>query len=287
MRNSFELTKENPPKYWFMPIIWGVILFYGIQTIGGIPLFLGFKYWMPGALGEIYVALFSFAFSILATILLTKYLNKRPVESLGFHKEGFVKNYIVGLLIGGLLIAFTIVASFLFGTITIEFNSMVNWGAIFVLLLGFMIQGMAEEVVCRGYVQNALRLRWGLVVTMIIQAAFFSALHSMNDGMTVMPVINLFLYGAFVGILFYYTDNLWMAGGIHSVWNFLLGPILGIEVSGHVIPGTVFMSSFTGSELLTGGSFGMEGSIFTTIGMCVGIIIVYLMYNKKKKAEYA
>ncbi len=47
----------------------------------------------------------------------------------------------------------------------------------------------------------------------------------MNDGMKIMPVINLFLYDAFIGILLYYTDNLYMAGGVHSIWNFLLAPI--------------------------------------------------------------
>ncbi len=145
---------------------------------------------------------------------------------------------------------------------------------------------MAEEVVCCGYMQNGLLVRWGLVISIIVQSLFFAFLHSMNPGIKFMPVMNLFLYAVFIGLLFYYTDNLWIAGGVHSIWNFILGPVMGIEVSGIVMPSTIFKSSFTGAEILTGGSFGMEGSIFTTIVMSLGsLIVVYLLYTKKKEGE--
>ncbi len=287
MRNSVELTKANPPKYWYTSLIIGVILFYVVQTIAGIPLFLAMKYLMPGEPGATYATLFSFAITTIVTIFFVKYMYKRPAESLGFHREGLIKNYVGGLLIGAGLLTFTLIASKVMGIITIEFNSAVNWTVVFIMFIGFVIQGMTEEVICRGYVQNTLRIRWGLVVTMIIQSAFFAGLHSLNNGMKLMPVINLFLFAAFIGILFYYNDNLWMASGIHTIWNFMQGPIMGIEVSGQVFPSTVFKSTFTGSDFLSGGSFGMEGSIFTTIAMVVGIIIVYLIYNKKNEVENA
>ncbi len=282
--NSFELTKAKPPKRWSTPLIWAGILLAVGQIIAG---FLAFILLGEAASGEwgMVVILCSFSLPLIGAMMLNKFLNKRSVEALGFHKKKWFSNYLLGVVLGFVLILFTCGGSMILGTLEIQRNSEINWSIVIALMVGFMIQGMTEEVICRGYVQNGLRIKWGLVGTMIIQGAFFTLLHAMNPGITLLPVINLFLYGVFIGMLFYYTDNLWLVGGLHSAWNFLLGPVIGIEVSGLAIKGTVFKSSLSGPSWLTGGSFGIEGSVLTTIATMVGTIIVYYLIKKKQKVE--
>ena len=54
------------------------------------------------------------------------------------------------------------------------------------------------------------------------------------------------------------------AVGFHWSWNFVQGPILGFAVSGHAEKG-VFQANSTVTDVLTGGKFGAEGSIFVAL----------------------
>lgn len=146
-------------------------------------------------------------------------------------------------------------------------------------LTGFMIQGIAEEVVTRGFLQNALATEKNFWFAMILQALFFSAFHGLNPGITFMVLLNLFLVGIMFGMAFWYTDSIWFVSGLHFIWNFMLGPIIGIEVSGTTFDSTVFITQEFGSELITGGAFGLEASIFTSI---LAIAISIYFYRKIK-----
>ncbi len=287
--NSFELTKAKPPKHWITPILWGLFIFIVIKIIFSIPIY-AMMYIIAGEFTfsmstQLIVELFTFAIPLIGIIILNRFLNKRSIEALGFHKKDFIKKYGIGILIGLALIFFTCGLSALFGTFTFSFNKYIDWKFIALLMLGFMVQSMTEEVIDRGYIQNGIRIRWGLVATMFIQAFIFMALHSLNPGMTVMPILNLFLFGIFLGLLFYYTDNMWLVGGLHFSWNFLLGPVMGIEVSGLAINGSVLIAKADGPEILTGGSFGMEGSILATVALILGIIIVARIYRNQPKTK--
>ncbi|MBP3310517.1 MAG: hypothetical protein J6L05_06895, partial [Ruminococcus sp.] len=68
---------------------------------------------------------------------------------------------------------------------------------------------------------------------------------------------------------------------IHSVWNFTQGNIYGISVSGSGDAESVFrVASKSSADILTGGEFGIEGSIFTTLVLAVGIVIVLVKIKK-------
>ena len=46
---------------------------------------------------------------------------------------------------------------------------------------------------------------------------------------------------------------------------------MGFEVSGNDVD-SIFIQSLNGSELITGGEFGFEGSIILTVLMIIGIV---------------
>ena len=80
------------------------------------------------------------------------------------------------------------------------------------------------------------------------------------------------------------TDTVWGVAGIHGAWNFAQGNLFGILVSGQP-SGTSLMTFLPQGDQswLSGGSFGIEGSIMTSLVLL--LLIVYLTYQLKKENE--
>lgn len=78
-----------------------------------------------------------------------------------------------------------------------------------------------------------------------------------------------------------FRNNLWIPIGIHWAWNFTLGPVFGVGVSGISEDAYAIIPEISGPYILTGGNNGFEGSIVTLlIGVTVGIVL-YIVESKK------
>ena len=75
-------------------------------------------------------------------------------------------------------------------------------GYFVLFLLGFLIQGMAEEVLCRGYFMVSLARRYSLIVAIVTNAVVFAALHLLNSGITVLAFVNLVMF-----VIWYQTED--------------------------------------------------------------------------------
>lgn len=157
----------------------------------------------------------------------------------------------------------------------------------FFLLFGFMLLvAFGEEMVYRGYLLNNLLTVTSKWAALAISALIFAVMHMSNAGINVVSIINLFIAGLLLGLNYIYTKNLWFSIAFHFGWNFIQGPVLGYEVSGLDI-NNVLQPELNGNPLLTGGSFGFEGSILFTVLSLVSIMVLYLAFEKRKSAEQA
>ena len=106
--------------------------------------------------------------------------------------------------------------------------------------------------------------------------------------MTFFAFLDLILSGIVMALYMLYRDNLWSVVGLHGAWNFVQGNIYGIEVSGSD-PGVSifhFASNPNAPTWLSGGGFGIEGSLITCLVELVFILVIlYLMKNKDKIAD--
>lgn len=229
------------------------------------------------------ISLFGDIVMILVVILFCKLLQKRRVSTLGFIKKNAVKEYLIGLLAGFLFFSATVLICLLTGSLKFEgFSDSFAPGIFILFLLGYLIQGMAEEVLCRGYFMVSFARRYPIVAAAVINAVFFAALHLTNPGITPLAFINLALFGVFASVYFIKRGNIWGIGAFHSIWNLVQGNFYGIKVSGLTTSCTVFETTFVdGRELLNGGSFGMEGGIATTLVLAAGTIALCLMKKKE------
>ena len=106
----------------------------------------------------------------------------------------------------------------------------------------------------------------------------FTIFHAGNSGIKLLPIINLLIFGIIFSLIYCLTDNILLVGAIHSTWNFMQGSFMGIKVSGTRLATSVLTAdSVSKLDLLTGGAFGLEGSVLTTI---LGLLLIYLLTHK-------
>ncbi len=227
------------------------------------------------------VSLLAEAALVVVFILYCRLFEKRKPATLGFRKQKFAVEYLRGMILGAA--AFVMVYGICVFTGSIEFHTVSPKGTtglyIAGFLLGYLIQGMAEEVICRGYLLVSLSRRYSVMASIFFSAVFFSMLHGMNAGVGFLAFLNLTLFGIFMGLLFVRYENIWVVAAVHSIWNFLQGNVFGIQVSGSKVQPSLFTSDLIkGRELINGGSFGAEGGLAVTLVLLfAGAVLVWNM----------
>ncbi|MDE7446089.1 MAG: CPBP family intramembrane metalloprotease [Lachnospiraceae bacterium] len=212
-------------------------------------------------------------------------IQKRNPVTLGFTRKGAIKDYLVGIAAGFLVFSAAVLICVLTGALRIEgFAATFGIGMFVLFVLGFMIQGMAEEVLCRGYFMVSVGRRNPMWAAILLNALVFAALHLFNSGISILAFINLVLYGVFASIYFIKGGNIWGVGAFHSMWNLVQGNVYGILVSGIDVDCTVLRStSVEGMEIVNGGAFGLEGGLAVTVVLLVGIIFLLCRKGSKKQ----
>lgn len=232
----------------------------------------------------IITSLFLTIFTAAGAIIYCRFIEKRPLGSMGIRKKGVAKHYLLGLLIGLVMISATFGLSVATGGISVKNITLsINWLMFAGYLIAFLIQGASEELVFRGYFMNTLGAKctskYSVVIAVAISSVAFSVAHLANTGVSAIAVLNLIMYGVFMGVYMITFDNIWGVCGIHSMWNFAQGSIFGISVSGITSTTSIITPSLTeGKTIFSGGVFGLEGSILCTAILTVAITAT-LMYR--------
>ena len=233
------------------------------------------------------IMLFSEIAMIAVVFLFCRWIEKRKLRTLGFLKKRVVIEYAKGLLVGFVVFSVAVLLCVATGTLKITGFS-IGFSVVTVLLyfFGYMIQGMAEEVLCRGYFMVSLARRYSIPVAVFVSSFAFSLLHMGNPGITVLAVVNLTLFGIFAGVVMVRQGNIWMVAGIHSMWNFTQGNVFGIQVSGLEQQNSVFSSIMSEEKKwISGGSFGLEGGAAVSIVLMIGILCFLLMTEKDESGK--
>lgn len=230
-----------------------------------------------------FLSLFSCLFVSLIFCLWVRFIEKQPLSFIGFVKDHWLTKYLTGLLIGFAMMSIVVIILLVSGHISLEKNNIQPTGIsslpfILILLIGWIIQGASEEIVTRGYLMNVLKNKYNVPVALLITSTLFGLLHLGNPGVNAIAIINIILVGLFFGLCTIKTNNLWLACGIHSAWNFAQGNIFGFEVSGiDTSVGSLIDLNLKGNTLITGGAFGPEAGLAATFVLILSIgIILYL-----------
>lgn len=130
-----------------------------------------------------------------------------------------------------------------------------------------------EELLFRGYLFQKV-WRTNRPAAVLFSSVVFAGLHAGNNAVTVLALANLFFAGLLLALAYARYERLWFPIGIHLAWNLLSGPILGYNVSGYVSEKSVFVTAGGGAVWLSGGRFGIEGSIWIVLVELAGIALL-------------
>ena len=230
--------------------------------------------------------LLSFGFILNTVFRWTRKIEKRPIRTLGFYRENFFSSLLKGFGLGLALFLLTLLGLVGLGQYRLESIHLNPYSLAFVVFTipFWILQGTAEEVVSRAWLLPQLASRTNLKLAVLISSMFFTLLHMGNSGLTPLSLVNLFLFGVAMSLYLLKTDTVWGVAGIHGAWNFAQGNLFGILVSGQP-SGTSLMTFLPQGDQgwLSGGSFGIEGSIMTSLVLL--LLIIYIAYQLKKENE--
>ncbi|MEF8783628.1 MAG: CPBP family intramembrane glutamic endopeptidase [Haloarculaceae archaeon] len=130
---------------------------------------------------------------------------------------------------------------------------------------GYLLTNVAEGL--RGYVSTDRTAVW---VAILGTAGLFGVLHAANPGGNWLSFLNITLAGVLLGIAYAATGRLAFPIGLHTTWNFGLGPLFGLPVSGLRADTALVPVRVDGPRLVTGGSFGPEGGLVMLVALAAG-----------------
>jgi len=222
------------------------------------------------------VSLIGFLVIIACTYGWVKWVERRPFRSVGLVTRRPLLEWMRGMLFGA---GMMIVTAALIG-----FTGGLRWEGVaaagvgpallwtVVTLAFYLIQGPAEEVMARGYLMPTLGARGGVWLGVVVSSLIFAAEHLLNPNMSVLAVLNLFLYGVFAALYALREEGLWGIFGFHTAWNWMQGSVLGMAVSGaNLSPAPLFSLTLTGPAWWSGDAFGPEGGLAASLPLLAGI----------------
>jgi len=232
------------------------------------------------------ISLFATLGLIISVLLYCRLFERRPFATLGFRRRGALKNYGFGILVGAVLFAAALGLCALTGSVTFAgLSPNIAWGLVVFTFIGFLVQGLSEELLSRGYLLVSVARRYSLFTAVIVSSIAFAVLHAFNANITVMGTVNLFIFGIFTALYFVKTGNIWGVAAFHATWNFAEGSLFGSAVSGETGYQTIlnFVPNGAG-ELINGGDFGLEGGLAVTLVLVIGIVVLLFIKNREKTA---
>ena len=151
-------------------------------------------------------------------------------------------------------------------------GSAILWGALAWLGANLLV-GLAEEMLFRGYLLQALWRSLGFWPAAILIALWFAADHYFfKEGENIWDVITLISFSLLLCYTLLRTGTLWLAVGYHAAFDYMQLFVIGTR-NGNVEPtGHLLDVSFQGPDWVTGGVLGTEASLL----MYPTIVLLFL-----------
>ena len=217
------------------------------------------------ALSQLYADVAGAVAIMLATWILVKFVDKRPFLTAGLHPKYVLRDLSMGLAIGVAWLGISIGILAAAGWATPQNHFAFSVAALLLAGVSVLFNVLTQQLLVFGYILQTIRAKAGLPIAVAASALLFSVIHVAAFGGAWIPPINVLGAGLVFGLAYAITGNLWLPIGIHFGWNMLLGPVLGLTVSGTGSLGLGWTAfEITGPAPFTGGPFGIEGGLIVT-----------------------
>ena len=244
-------------------------------------------YFVPGVRLEFYVQDVVYRWTILASSLTAGYLCTRLLEGLPWRAlaltlhSRWLRDLLIGSAIGvaslALAAAFATAAGGLRFSLSAAGMPQVAKTLLFSGAI-FIVAALAEETLFRGYPLQTLTRATLVPFGVLLTSVAFAAVHTRNPNFeTGLAFGNLVLAGVWLAVAYLRTRSLWFPLGVHWAWNWALGSLFGLPVSGitRIAPHPLLQGTDLGPAWLTGGSYGIEGGLACTITLVISTFFIW------------
>lgn len=227
------------------------------------------------------------AIAIVPAIVLAR-VERRPWKAYGL---GFRRSFGPGFWMGAawgfagislLIFALYGLHAFSFGHVLLHGSRLVRFAAFWAVM--FLLVGLFEEFLLRGYTQFTLSRVVGFWPAAVILSCMFGLIHLRNEGEHWNGLLAAACIGFFFCLTLRRTGNLWFAVGFHATWDWGETFFYSVPDSGMVAPGHLLHSSTHGAPWLSGGSVGPEGSVLCFLVIALLWIAFDRVYPQAKWA---
>lgn len=208
-----------------------------------------------------------------ALLLIFRVFKKYNFENIFIVRKGRWQGFVKGTGIGTASVLACAILALLNGNVSFTMGN-VQLLLILGYIIFFILVGVMEEFVFRSFPLLVLSERYPLALSILLTGSLFGLAHYFNPGFSWLAMLNISLIGVLLAICVLLKRNIYWAIGIHFGWNFTQGILLGYKVSGTESNGFLVAKPM-GETYLSGGSFGIESSIFCTL--IIVVLIVYLL----------
>jgi uncharacterized protein len=219
----------------------------------------------------------------LATWIMAR-IERRPLLSYGYTGEHRAIRFISGVVCGILCMSLLIGILWKSGLLVFDgrlLSGLTAWKYALGWALGFLVVGLVEESLLRGYLQHTLTRGIGFWWAALVLSIAFAMGHIGNNGESPLGILQVGLGGLFFCLSLWFTRSLWWAVGFHAGWDWSQSYLYGTPDSGLRMNGHLLASHPSGNPLWSGGSPGPEGSLLVTPLLILTATVMWLWWGRK------
>jgi hypothetical protein len=158
-------------------------------------------------------------------------------------------------------------------------HGLIAWKYGLIWLLTFVLTGIFEESLLRGYLQYTLTRGIGFWWGALLMSIIFGAIHGTNKGESPVGLFSAGAAGLFFCLSLWYTGSLWWAIGFHATWDWAQTFFYGTPDSGMVAQGHMLSEHPVGPLLWSGGPTGPEGSLYIVPVLLIMALAMWLWWR--------
>ena len=234
-----------------------------------------------------FIAEIAFRSGTLAAALIAGYLCARIFEGLPWRSlgltlhRGWVRDLIFGSAIGIGALALAVAIAAVAGGLRFSFAGSDMLPAVGKSLVSsavlLLVAALAEEAAFRGYPLQTLTRAQLTLFGVLLTSLPFGFVHLTNPN--VVPGVtfaNTAFAGVWLAAAYLRTRSLWFPLGVHWGWNWALGWIFGLPISGlRIVSHPILIGEDAGPAWLTGGRYGIEGGVACSIALVVSTLFIW------------
>jgi uncharacterized protein len=212
----------------------------------------------------------AFVLVCIATFVMSR-IERRKFSTYGLSaRQAFGKDFWTGCLWGFGMLCATLLVMFLlhgFRITGLGLHGSAILPPLFGWAIAFVFAGLFEEFFLRGYAQYTLASGIGFWPAAVVFSFMFGFLHSFNTHENLAGLIGAGMFGIPLCMLVQRTGTVWAAVGFHAAYDWGQTFLFGVPDSGIVPYHSLFHSTTSGPQWLSGGIVGPEANIFTPIAL--------------------